>query len=80
MIGGGNVAYDVARTVLRQIAYDTARTAARRFIETHLLKIAEPVSARLEQSGIRYLALAGQALKRLALSAKGGAGSAGVPA
>ena len=29
MIGGGNVAYDVARTVLRQIAYDTARTAAR---------------------------------------------------
>jgi NADPH-dependent glutamate synthase beta subunit-like oxidoreductase len=30
VIGGGNVAYDVARTVLRQIAYDTARTAARR--------------------------------------------------
>jgi formate dehydrogenase (NADP+) beta subunit len=29
VIGGGNVAYDVARTVLRQIAYDTARTAAR---------------------------------------------------
>lgn len=28
-IGGGNVAYDVARTVLRQIAFDTARTAAR---------------------------------------------------
>ena len=29
VIGGGNVAYDVARTVLRQMAYDTARTAAR---------------------------------------------------
>jgi NADPH-dependent glutamate synthase beta subunit-like oxidoreductase len=29
IVGGGNVAYDVARTVLRQIAYDTARTAAR---------------------------------------------------
>jgi NADPH-dependent glutamate synthase beta subunit-like oxidoreductase/ferredoxin len=29
VVGGGNVAYDVARTILRQIAYDTARTAAR---------------------------------------------------
>lgn len=29
VIGGGNVAYDVARSVVRQIAYDTARTAAR---------------------------------------------------
>ncbi|MEW5702546.1 MAG: FAD-dependent oxidoreductase [Candidatus Zixiibacteriota bacterium] len=29
VVGGGNVAYDVARTVIRQIAYDTARTAAR---------------------------------------------------
>jgi NADPH-dependent glutamate synthase beta subunit-like oxidoreductase len=29
VIGGGNVAYDVARTVIRHIAYDTARTAAR---------------------------------------------------
>lgn len=29
VIGGGNVAYDVARTVVRQIAFDTARTAAR---------------------------------------------------
>ncbi len=29
VIGGGNVAYDVARTVLRQIAYDAARTARR---------------------------------------------------
>jgi NADPH-dependent glutamate synthase beta subunit-like oxidoreductase len=29
VIGGGNVAYDVARTVVRQIAYDTARVAAR---------------------------------------------------
>ncbi len=29
VIGGGNVAYDVARSVLRQIAMDTARTAAR---------------------------------------------------
>src|SRR3989304_3177060 len=29
VVGGGNVAYDVARTVLRQIAYDTARTVAR---------------------------------------------------
>jgi NADPH-dependent glutamate synthase beta subunit-like oxidoreductase len=29
VIGGGNVAYDVARTVVRQIASDAARTAAR---------------------------------------------------
>jgi NADPH-dependent glutamate synthase beta subunit-like oxidoreductase len=29
VVGGGNVAYDVARTVVRQIALDTARTAAR---------------------------------------------------
>lgn len=29
VVGGGNVAYDVARTVVRQIAYDTARTAIR---------------------------------------------------
>jgi NADPH-dependent glutamate synthase beta subunit-like oxidoreductase len=29
VIGGGNVAYDVARTVVRQAAYDTARTVAR---------------------------------------------------
>lgn len=29
VVGGGNVAYDVARTVVRQAAYDTARTAAR---------------------------------------------------
>jgi len=29
VIGGGNVAFDVARTVLRQITYDVARTAAR---------------------------------------------------
>lgn len=29
VIGGGNVAYDVARSVLRQTAYDAARAAAR---------------------------------------------------
>lgn len=29
VVGGGNVAYDVARTVLRQVAWDAARTAAR---------------------------------------------------
>jgi NADPH-dependent glutamate synthase beta subunit-like oxidoreductase len=29
VIGGGNVAYDVARTVVRQASYDAARTAAR---------------------------------------------------
>ncbi|RIK86523.1 MAG: 4Fe-4S ferredoxin [Planctomycetota bacterium] len=29
VIGGGNVAYDVARTVVRQIAYDAARTVVR---------------------------------------------------
>lgn len=29
VIGGGNVAYDVARTVVRQVAFDAARTAAR---------------------------------------------------
>jgi NADPH-dependent glutamate synthase beta subunit-like oxidoreductase len=36
VIGGGNVAYDVARTVVRQIAYDTARTAARLAGTTHV--------------------------------------------
>jgi NADPH-dependent glutamate synthase beta subunit-like oxidoreductase len=39
VIGGGNVAYDVARTVLRQIAFDTARTAAR-LSGTHSVKLA----------------------------------------
>jgi formate dehydrogenase beta subunit len=39
VIGGGNVAYDVARTVLRQEAYDAARTAAR-FLETHQVVLA----------------------------------------
>ncbi|MCM3875177.1 MAG: FAD-dependent oxidoreductase [Thermoanaerobaculia bacterium] len=29
VVGGGNVAYDVARSVVRQIAWDAARTAAR---------------------------------------------------
>lgn len=29
VIGGGNVAYDVARTVVRQMEYDVSRTAAR---------------------------------------------------
>jgi len=29
VVGGGNVAYDVARTTQRQIAFDTARSAAR---------------------------------------------------
>lgn len=29
VVGGGNVAYDVARSVVRQAAYDAARTAAR---------------------------------------------------
>jgi NADPH-dependent glutamate synthase beta subunit-like oxidoreductase len=39
VIGGGNVAYDVARTVLRQIAYDTARTA-RRLAGTAVVRLA----------------------------------------
>jgi formate dehydrogenase beta subunit len=41
VIGGGNVAYDVARTVLRQIAYDAARTAARleRTSRVHLVSL-----------------------------------------
>jgi NADPH-dependent glutamate synthase beta subunit-like oxidoreductase len=38
VIGGGNVAYDVARTVVRQIALDTARTAAR-LPGTHQVKL-----------------------------------------
>lgn len=38
VIGGGNVAYDVARTVVRQAAYDTARTAAR-FPATHRVQL-----------------------------------------
>jgi nitrate reductase assembly molybdenum cofactor insertion protein NarJ len=40
--------------------------AARHFIEDHLSAIAEPLAARLEQSGIRYLELACQALLRRA--------------
>jgi NADPH-dependent glutamate synthase beta subunit-like oxidoreductase len=39
VIGGGNVAYDVARTVVRQISLDTARTAAR-LPGTHSVKLA----------------------------------------
>jgi NADPH-dependent glutamate synthase beta subunit-like oxidoreductase len=39
VIGGGNVAYDVARTVVRQIALDAARTAAR-LPGTHSVKLA----------------------------------------
>lgn len=39
VIGGGNVAYDVARTVVRQIAYDTARTAARLTGRVHLVSL-----------------------------------------
>jgi len=41
VIGGGNVAYDVARTVVRQIAYDAARTAARLAVTTrvHLVSL-----------------------------------------
>lgn len=39
VIGGGNVAYDVARSVVRQIALDTARTAAR-LPGTHQVKLA----------------------------------------
>jgi NADPH-dependent glutamate synthase beta subunit-like oxidoreductase len=38
VIGGGNVAYDVARTVVRQISFDTARTAAR-LPGTHSVKL-----------------------------------------
>ena len=36
VIGGGNVAYDVARTVVRRIAYDTAQAAARLPDTTHV--------------------------------------------
>lgn len=39
VIGGGNVAYDVARSVVRQIALDTARTAAR-LPGTHQVRLA----------------------------------------
>ncbi|MGE0246613.1 MAG: FAD-dependent oxidoreductase [Pyrinomonadaceae bacterium] len=41
VIGGGNVAYDVARSVVRQIAFDTARTAARLFetANVHLISL-----------------------------------------
>jgi NADPH-dependent glutamate synthase beta subunit-like oxidoreductase len=36
VVGGGNVAYDVARSVVRQIAFDTARTAARMSQTAHV--------------------------------------------
>lgn len=36
VIGGGNVAYDVGRTVLRQVAMDAARTAARNLEVGHV--------------------------------------------
>lgn len=39
VIGGGSVAYDVARTVVRQTAYDTARTAARLAETSHVILI-----------------------------------------
>jgi len=41
VIGGGNVAYDVGRTVLRQISVDAARTALRRpeVSEVHLCSL-----------------------------------------
>ncbi|MBK8467526.1 MAG: FAD-dependent oxidoreductase [Chloracidobacterium sp.] len=39
VIGGGNVAYDVARTVVRQIAFDTARTAARLSETAHVFLV-----------------------------------------
>jgi NADPH-dependent glutamate synthase beta subunit-like oxidoreductase len=39
VVGGGNVAYDVARSVVRQIALDTARTAAR-LPGTHQVRLA----------------------------------------
>lgn len=49
VIGGGNVAYDVARSVVRQIAFDTARTAARleKTARVHLvsLEVAEEMPA-----------------------------------
>ncbi len=38
--------------------------AARRFIDEHLSVMAEPLAAALENSGVRYLALAAQALLR----------------
>lgn len=44
VIGGGNVAYDVARTVVRQIAFDTARTAAR-LTETAIVNLVSLESA-----------------------------------
>jgi NADPH-dependent glutamate synthase beta subunit-like oxidoreductase len=39
VIGGGNVAYDVARTVVRQVSLDTARTAARTGARVHLVSL-----------------------------------------
>lgn len=39
VVGGGNVAYDVARTVLRQVAYDTARTVARLGAKVRLVSL-----------------------------------------
>lgn len=39
VIGGGNVAYDVARTVVRQTAFDAARTAARAGAHVRLVSL-----------------------------------------
>lgn len=39
VIGGGNVAYDVARTVVRQTAMDAARTAARMGVAVRLVSL-----------------------------------------
>jgi len=55
VIGGGNVAYDVARTVVRQIAFDTARTAARLTETAHVYLVSLESSEEMPADTIEII-------------------------
>jgi TorA maturation chaperone TorD len=61
-------AYAVARGDVEQV--EITADAATKFIEKHLADIAPPLARLLESSDIRYLALAGMALRRRGASLK----------
>ena len=68
-IEAGFVGYLRLKEAYAQACGDLERSevtadAARHFIEDHLAAMAEPFESKLEGVGIRYLALAGQALVR----------------
>ncbi|HEU0007740.1 MAG TPA: molecular chaperone TorD family protein [Terriglobia bacterium] len=53
-------AYALARESVESV--DISREASQRFLQEHLSVIAQPLAKALEESGVRYLALAAQAL------------------